>query len=98
MSLIRVVNLKRALNEIRLAGFCIVGADENGDEKSFMNLPSPPLCWVFGGEKKGLRRLTRESCDFLLRIPTVSGDAGCLNVATACAVCLAQGHIGLNFP
>ena len=52
VSLIRVVNLKRALNEIRLAGFCIVGADENGDEKSFMNLPSPPLCWVFGGEKK----------------------------------------------
>ena len=91
--LIRVVNLKRALNEIRLAGFCIVGTDENGDEKTFMNLPPPPLCWVLGGEKKGLRRLTRESCDFLLRIPTVSGDAGCLNVSTACAICLAQSHI-----
>ena len=91
--IIRVPNIKRALQEIREAGYHVLGSDENGDEEIFTNLPPTPLCWVFGGEAKGLRRLTRENCDTLLRIPTIDGDGGCLNVAATCAVCLAQDSL-----
>lgn len=86
----RPANLRRALLELRAAGWFLAGADENAKlSVASAELP-PPVCWVFGGES-GMRRLTMETCDVLARIPSAEGDAGCLNVAAACAVCLALG-------
>ena len=85
--LYRAANLHRALSELRAAGKIIVGASE----KSETPAADAPLnaCWIFGDESGGLRRLTAESCDMLVRLPTAEGEAGCLNVATAAAACLA---------
>ncbi|MBE8159156.1 MAG: RNA methyltransferase, partial [Betaproteobacteria bacterium] len=91
LPLYRVVNLRRALLELRAAGWFLAGADE----KAELSIPDaelpPPVCWVLGDEGGGMRRLTKETCDVLARIPAAAGDAGCLNVAAACAVCLALG-------
>ena len=88
----RPPNLARALADLRARGAWIVGADERGDGFSPRAEPPPktPLCLVFGDEGGGLRRLTREHCDAIVRAPTVAGDAGCLNVAVACGVLLSR--------
>lgn len=88
LPLYRIGNLRRALSQLQEAGWNIVGATEKA-ERSAADLAEPEkACWVFGDEGGGLRRLTVESCDYLVRAPTVSGDAGCLNVSAACAACM----------
>ena len=89
LPLYRVTNLRRALLQLQDAGFYIVGADENASCPVGDARLSPPICWVLGGEDGGLRRLTAQCCDSVVRAPTAKGDAGCLNVSTACAVMLA---------
>lgn len=87
-----VGNLARALDDLRARGVLIVGAAEDGTgemEGLVRRGSSGGWCWVLGGEGGGLRRLTREKCDAVVRIPTVSGSAGCLNVSVACGACLA---------
>ena len=96
VSVVRVGNLRRALLTLGAAGWRTVAVDERGDAGFFVSPPAPPYCWVFGGEGGGLRRLTRESCDYSARLPSVAGDAGCLNVAAAVAGCLSiQGLFSL---
>ena len=91
LPLYRVGNLRRALLQLRDAGCAIIGASEKAETVLAESPPLPhPHCWVFGGEGGGLRRLTLESCDTVLRIPTIAGEGGCLNVAAACAVCLSR--------
>lgn len=90
---IRVANVARALRQMAAAGRCVLGADESG--RALFGRPVPVrVCWVLGDEGGGLRRLTRERCHELVRIPAVAGEAGCLNVACAAAVCLAAGAAG----
>lgn len=83
----RTANLRRALSELKNAGRTIVGASEKANAAA-ADAPFA-ACWVFGDESGGLRRLTAESCDMLVRLPTAPGEAGCLNVAAASAACLA---------
>lgn len=87
--LVRVTNLSRALQQLDAAGRTIYAASEEGEESVFAAPMPPDVCWVLGDEGSGIRRLVREHCHRQLRIPTTAGEGGCLNVATACAVCLA---------
>lgn len=90
----RVGNLRRALTTMADGGWRTVAVDERGDELFFARaLPPPPLCWVFGGEDKGLRPIVRGACEFSARLPSVDGDAGCLNVAAAVASCLTAARM-----
>ena len=92
---VRVGNLARALEDLRERDVFIVGAAEDGDADihELAAAGADGMCWVLGGEGGGLRRLTREKCDAMGRIPTVSGPAGCLNVSVACGACL-TAHAG----
>ena len=89
VQMLPVTNLARALETLHKAGYMSVGLDERGDTL-IGNVPKDrPLAVVMGAEGPGLRRLTRETCDILARLP-VADDAGfaTLNVATATAVTL----------
>jgi len=85
--LLSVVNLARTLRELKERGIWILGADASGGENLFEADLSGPLAWVLGAEGTGLRRLTREHCDRLVRIP-LSGSVESLNVSVAAGVCL----------
>lgn len=85
--LIRVTNLARALDLLKGAGFWSVGLEESG-EKMLAELDlGGRIALVLGAEGEGLRRLTRERCDFLVRLPT-SGPIASLNVSNAAAIAL----------
>lgn len=85
--LYRVTNLVRALSWLKKAGVWVVGAAGEADQLVYEADLNMPLALVMGAEGKGLRRLTRENCDFLVRIPML-GSVGSLNVSVAAGVLL----------
>ena len=85
--LLRVVNLARALDALKEAGFWCVGLAGEGDTPLAGARLDGRIALVLGAEGDGLRRLTRERCDILARLPT-GGPIAALNVATAAAVAL----------
>jgi 23S rRNA (guanosine2251-2'-O)-methyltransferase len=82
-----VQNLARALDELKAAGFTLVGLDGDGDDRIEALDWSRPTALVMGAEGKGLRELTRKMCDTLARI-TTDGAIASLNVSNAAAVAL----------
>jgi 23S rRNA (guanosine2251-2'-O)-methyltransferase len=82
-----VTNLARTLGELKEREVWIVGADERAPQTLYeADLPSA-MAWVLGAEREGMRRLTRESCDLLVRIP-MGGDVESLNVSVSAGICL----------
>jgi 23S rRNA (guanosine2251-2'-O)-methyltransferase len=82
-----VTNLARTLGELKERNIWVVGADERA-EKSLHEADLPEsIAWVLGAEGEGMRRLTRESCDLLVRIP-MRGAVESLNVSVAAGLCL----------
>jgi 23S rRNA (guanosine2251-2'-O)-methyltransferase len=84
--LIRVVNLARCLRNLKARGIWLVGA-EAGAPSVFEADLRGPLALVLGGEGSGLRRLTRETCDFLVSLP-MRGSVASLNVSVAAGALL----------
>lgn len=82
-----VTNLARTLGELKERGIWVVGADERGDKDLYAAELSGPTAWVLGAEGEGMRRLTRERCDQLVRIP-MAGTVQSLNVSVAAGVVL----------
>ena len=95
--LVAVPNLARALAAMKTQGFFLVGLDS----ASAIDLSTAPLRLplglVVGGEGRGLRQLTRDSCDLVARL-ALPGRIKSLNVsnATALALYVAAGRLGLN--
>jgi 23S rRNA (guanosine2251-2'-O)-methyltransferase len=87
LPLIAVTNLARAMDEIREAGVWIVGAAGEAERTLYEIDLTGPIAWALGAEGQGLRRLTRERCDWLARIP-LHGQTESLNVSVATGVCL----------
>jgi len=85
--LIVVPNLARALRWLRDAGVRLVGADERGSVPLYGAELRPPIAVVMGAEGRGLRRLTLEACDQVVRIP-MHGVVDSLNVSVATGVLL----------
>ncbi|MEM9853741.1 MAG: 23S rRNA (guanosine(2251)-2'-O)-methyltransferase RlmB [Pseudomonadota bacterium] len=90
---LRVKNLARTMQSLRDMGYQLVGLAGEADRSiSDLSHSSVPLGLVLGAEGPGLRALTRESCDYLAKIPS-QGEFGSLNVSNAAAVALyAMGH------
>jgi 23S rRNA (guanosine2251-2'-O)-methyltransferase len=84
---ITVTNLARSLRDLKERGVWLLGADASGDESLYDADLSGPMAWVLGAEGGGLRRLTRELCDRLVRIP-LQGSVESLNVSVAASLCL----------
>jgi 23S rRNA (guanosine2251-2'-O)-methyltransferase len=84
---VTVTNLARALEELKTYGFTLVGLDSEA-EMSMDAVPmTRPLALVLGAEGKGLRQLTRDTCDHLAKID-MPGMIKSLNVSIATAVSL----------
>jgi 23S rRNA (guanosine2251-2'-O)-methyltransferase len=83
--LVRAVNLARALEQLKEAGFWLYGLDERGEAPIGSLDLAGRVCIVLGAEGEGLRRLTSEKCDRLVTIPT-SNALAALNVSNAAAV------------
>jgi 23S rRNA (guanosine2251-2'-O)-methyltransferase len=84
---VKVTNLARAMEELRLEGFRFVGLDSEADVALSEVDKSPPLVLVLGAEGKGLRELTRKNCDVVAKLD-FSGAIRSLNVSNAAAVAL----------
>jgi 23S rRNA (guanosine2251-2'-O)-methyltransferase len=81
----RVTNLARAMEELKEAGWWLVGLDEHA-EKNYTEVDlAGQIALVLGGEGKGLHELVRKRCDFLVSIPT-SGPVRSLNVSVAAGI------------
>lgn len=84
---IAVVNLARSLESLKEAGFWCLGLAGEAEESLAGSRPGEAVALVLGAEGSGLRRLTREHCDLLVRLPTRPPVAS-LNVSNAAAVAL----------
>lgn len=84
--LFRVTNLAHSIKDLQDAGFEVIGADMAGEPIASYE-PGKRCVIIFGSEGTGLRRLVRERCDKLLKIPG-AGKVGSLNVAATAAIFL----------
>ncbi len=84
---VKVTNLARAMAELKEYGFRILGLDSEAPSEISEVDRSPPVAIVMGAEGKGLRQLTRDSCDHLVRLD-MNGPIRSLNVSNACAIAL----------
>lgn len=84
---ITVTNLARSLRDLKERGVWLVGTDDEATQSLFGATLTGPLALVMGAEGSGMRRLTKELCDMLVKIP-MQGTVESLNVSVACGVCL----------
>lgn len=84
---VQVTNLARCLRELKERGIWLVGLDGEAEQSLYDTDLKGPLAIVMGAEGQGLRRLSKEHCDFLASIPMV-GRVESLNVSVATGICL----------
>lgn len=87
MPLVRVTNMVRALEQLQQAGFWTAGLAGEATQTLAQAKLSGKIALVMGAEGEGLRRLTREHCDHLVKLP-MSGLVESLNVSNAAAIAL----------
>jgi 23S rRNA (guanosine2251-2'-O)-methyltransferase len=83
----KVTNLARAMEELKEAGYWLIGLDERADKSYTQADYTSPVGIVLGGEGQGLHELTRKRCDFVVSLPT-TGPVKSLNVSVAAGVVL----------
>jgi 23S rRNA (guanosine2251-2'-O)-methyltransferase len=86
-----VTNLARAMDLLKERGIWVVGTDGEAPQTLYAADLRRPLALVLGAEGGGMRRLTRERCDFLVRIP-MAGQVESLNVSVAAGVALFEAR------
>jgi 23S rRNA (guanosine2251-2'-O)-methyltransferase len=86
-----VTNLARTIDLLKKHGIWVVGTDGEASQTLYAADLKRPLALVLGAEGAGMRRLTRESCDFLVRIP-MAGQVESLNVSVAAGIALFEAR------
>ncbi|MFG5860802.1 23S rRNA (guanosine(2251)-2'-O)-methyltransferase RlmB [Metapseudomonas sp. CR1201] len=87
MPLVAVTNLSRTLEKLQKKGLWVVGTAGEAEQEVYEQDMTGPTVLVMGAEGKGMRRLTREHCDYLVKLP-MAGSVSSLNVSVATGVCL----------
>jgi 23S rRNA (guanosine2251-2'-O)-methyltransferase len=95
--LVAVTNLARALSDLKAAGFWVLGLEGTAEQTLADTKLTGPVALVLGAEGKGLRRLTRETCDVLARLP-IAPEMESLNVSVAAGVALYELRRGKVIP
>ncbi len=85
--LVQVTNLARTMKQLQQMGVWIIGTAGETDTCLYDVKLSGPMALVMGAEGKGMRRLTRENCDQLVKLP-MAGTVSSLNVSVATGICL----------
>jgi 23S rRNA (guanosine2251-2'-O)-methyltransferase len=85
--LITVTNLARSLKALKDAGVWLVGTSGDADQTLYQLTLKGPIAVVMGAEGEGMRRLTAEQCDYLVKLP-MNGRVESLNVSVASGICL----------
>lgn len=84
---VRVTNLSRTLQALQERGVWLYGTTDEAENTLYESDLRGPVALVMGAEGSGMRRLTLETCDFLVKLP-MAGDVSSLNVSVASGVCL----------
>ncbi|WP_397450180.1 23S rRNA (guanosine(2251)-2'-O)-methyltransferase RlmB [Pseudomonas sp. NA-150] len=85
--LVAVTNLARTLEKLQQRGLWVVGTAGEAEQELYQQDLTGPTILIMGAEGKGMRRLTRDHCDYLVRLP-MAGSVSSLNVSVATGVCL----------
>jgi 23S rRNA (guanosine2251-2'-O)-methyltransferase len=88
---ITVTNLARTLRELQERDIWVIGMDGEAETNLYDVQHTGAVAWVLGAEGEGMRRLTRETCDQLVRIP-MQGSVESLNVSVSTGVCLYEAR------
>jgi 23S rRNA (guanosine2251-2'-O)-methyltransferase len=88
---ITVTNLARTLRDLKERDIWVVGTSDDADKTLYQSDFKVPTALVLGNEGEGMRRLTRDTCDFLISIP-MFGSVESLNVSVASGVCLYEAR------
>lgn len=84
---VQITNLARVMESLKEQGIWLFGMADGAEKTLYEEDLKIPTAFVLGNEEKGLRHLTREHCDVLLKIP-MQGFVSSLNVSVATGVCL----------
>jgi 23S rRNA (guanosine2251-2'-O)-methyltransferase len=84
---VRVTNVSRTLKALQELGVWLFGTAGEAEKSIYDNDLTASMALVMGGEGGGLRRLTREQCDYLVKLP-MAGSVSSLNVSVAAGICL----------
>ena len=84
---VRVTNISRTLQALQERGVWLYGTDGDAEKSIYDSDLTPSLALVMGAEGKGMRRLTREQCDYLIHLP-MAGSVSSLNVSVATGIVL----------
>jgi len=87
LKVILATNLARVLRTLKKRGIWLAGASDEASGSLYATDLTGSLALVMGGEGSGLRHLTTEICDYLVRIP-MAGQVESLNVSVATGICL----------
>ena len=87
LSVIQATNLARVLRALKKRGIWLAGTSDAASDSLYASDLTGPLALVMGSEGSGLRQLTSELCDYLVRVP-MAGQVESLNVSVATGVCL----------
>ena len=85
--LVAVTNLARTLEKLQQKGVWVVGTAGEAEQELYAQDFTGAIALVMGAEGRGMRRLTRERCDYLVRLP-MAGSVSSLNVSVATGICL----------
>lgn len=81
----RVTNIAQTIEELKEQGIWVAGADVSAEQNMYRSDLTMPLAVVIGNENKGIGRLIKEKCDFLLKLP-MFGQINSLNASVAAGV------------